>query len=87
MSRSFRPTSNNSASNPDPPSRTEAGSFRANPTLRLRPVDEWNCLLVYTPEAPAIHYLSPLAWVVFELCDGSPRADIQETYLRLNAGK
>jgi hypothetical protein len=50
-------------------------------------VDEWNCLLVYTPEAPAIHYLSPLAWVVFELCDGSPRADIQETYLRLNAGR
>lgn len=50
-------------------------------------MDEWNCLLVYTPEAPAIHYLSPLAWVVFELCDGSPRADIQETYLRLNAGR
>src|SRR5262249_33610116 len=69
------------------PSDREADSFRANPTVRRRPVDEWNCMLVYTPEAPAIHYLNSLAWVVFELCDGSSRADIREAYLRLNAGR
>jgi hypothetical protein len=44
-------------------------------------------MLVYTPANPAIHYLSPLAWVVFELCDGSSRSDIEQNFLRLNAGR
>jgi hypothetical protein len=55
--------------------------------LKLRPVDEWNCMLVYTPANPAIHYLNPLAWVVFELSDGSSRAQIRQAYLTLNAGR
>lgn len=42
-------------------------------------------MLVYTPAKPAIHYLNPLAWLVFEICDGRSYTEVLEVFLRTNA--
>jgi len=41
--------------------------------IRVRPVPEWGCLLVYTPSSPNLHYLDGHSWFIFELCN-------EETY-------
>lgn len=49
--------------------------------LRVRAVPEWGCLLVYTPSNPNLHYLDAHSWLIFELCDGRPYADILADFL------
>jgi hypothetical protein len=46
------------------------GSYRKVPNIRVRPIPEMECCLVFTPDDPDIHTLNASAWLVFELCDG-----------------
>jgi len=43
-------------------------------------VDEWSSCLVYAPATRRLHMLDPHAWLILELCDGTPRARIAERY-------
>lgn len=54
--------------------------FRKPANLRVRPVPEWGCVLVYTPSNPNLHYLDAHSWLVFELCDGSSFQDIRTEF-------
>lgn len=57
------------------------GYYKKAANLRTREVEEWNTLLVYTPDNPNIHYLNPTAWLIFELCDGRTKEQIEKEYL------
>ncbi len=61
------------------------------PGLRLRPVPEQNCCLVYRPPAPAanpprppmLHGLNVTAWLVLTLCDGRDEVAIEQEFAQL----
>ena len=44
--------------------------YRKTTGLRIRPVPEMGCCLVYTPSDPNLYTLNSAAWLIFELCDG-----------------
>lgn len=58
------------------------------PGLRLRPVPEQACCLVYRPpsagtvprQAPALHALNLTSWLVLTLCDGRDEAAMSEEF-------
>lgn len=55
--------------------------FRRLPDLRLRPIPEWQALIVYTPQRPDLHWLNPEAWMVLELANGEV-TQIADAYAR-----
>jgi hypothetical protein len=49
--------------------------------LRIRPVDEWDHCLVYTPANPNLVSLNLNAWLVLELCGtGNEFSSIERGY-------
>lgn len=55
-------------------------TYEKVPGVRLRPVEEWEGLMAYTPERPALHWLNPVAWMVIELCDGKSEPEVVEAF-------
>lgn len=51
-----------------------------HPSLRMRPVPEQNCCIVFTAQRPNLYTLNPTAWLVLELCDGQPGTAIEAAY-------
>jgi hypothetical protein len=54
--------------------------FTRWPDLKIRRMQEWDRLLVYTPHRPSLHQLNAEAWLVFELADGRGYEDIFDAY-------
>ena len=50
------------------------------PDLRIRPVPELECCLVFTPQRPNLYTLNATAWLVLELCDGRAGSALEEAY-------
>jgi len=50
------------------------------PDLRIRPVPEMGCCLVYTPRNPNLYTLNATAWLILELCDGRSGAEIAASF-------
>lgn len=56
------------------------GCYRQAAGLRVRPVPELETCIVFTSLRPKLYMLNLAAWLVFELCDGSPAERIAEAY-------
>lgn len=56
------------------------GSYRKVRNLRVRPVPEMEVCLVFTPDDPNLYTLNPTAWLIFELCDGRPFAEMEDAF-------
>ena len=50
------------------------------PNIRVRPVNEMDVCLVYTPRNPRLYTLNPTAWLVMELCDGRDWTSLERRY-------
>jgi len=57
--------------------------YKRKPTLRLRPVDEWQACVAYTPEHPKLVLLNATAWLILELCDGNNVEDLERQFWEL----
>ncbi len=57
-----------------------SGCWQRTKPLRVRPVPQMECCLVYTPSRPMLYTLNAPAWLAFELCDGRPRASSVAAY-------
>jgi hypothetical protein len=63
--------------------------WRREPEIRLRPVAEQQCCLVYRPPSapaeprrpPALHALNLTTWLVLTLCDGRDEAAMAEEFI------
>jgi hypothetical protein len=54
--------------------------YRTVPDIRVRPIDEMDVCLVYTPSDPKLYTLNPTAWLVMELCDGRDWTSLERGY-------
>lgn len=54
--------------------------YSKTPNIRIRPVNEMDVCLVYTPNSPKLYTLNPTAWLVMELCDGRDLAALERRY-------
>lgn len=54
--------------------------YSRTPALRIRPVPELDCCIVFTPERPNLYTLNPSAWLILELCDGQDGRSLEEAY-------
>ncbi len=54
--------------------------FRRVSDLRVRPVPELGCCLVFTPSRPRLYTLNPAAWLLLELCDGQDRGALEAEF-------
>jgi hypothetical protein len=61
--------------------------YRKVPHLRARPVRQAECLMVFSPSAPKIHWLDLNAWLIFELSDGRTGTELEGAYLDAVAGR
>jgi hypothetical protein len=43
----------------------------------LRRLPEWRQCYAYTPARPELHELNTTAWLIVELCDGQPLAELE----------
>ena len=59
---------------------TGESKYRKVAGLRSRPVQEADCLMVFSPLAPRIQWLDLGAWLIFELCDGHSVDEIERAY-------
>jgi hypothetical protein len=51
------------------------------PDLRLKPLDDLGCLLVFTPDRPRIHWLNAKSWLIFELCEQATEREVFAHYV------
>ncbi len=65
---------------PGDPERT---AYRKARGLRARPATQGECLMVFSPDAPRIHWLDLNAWLIFELSDGRTFAELERAYLEI----
>lgn len=56
------------------------GYYRKVANLRVRPVEEMEVCLVFTPDNPKLYSLNPTAWLIFELCDGRRLEELESAY-------
>lgn len=61
--------------------------FRKASGLRARPAKEGECLMVFSPGAPRLHWLDLNAWLIFELSDGRTFAELERAYLEVVGGR
>jgi hypothetical protein len=55
--------------------------------LRVRPMAEWQGLMVFAPEQPNIYLLNQTSGVMLELCDGRPAEELRRDFLELVADR
>lgn len=61
--------------------------FRKASGLRARPATQGECLMVFSPGAPRLHWLDLNAWLIFELSDGRSFAELERAYLEVVGGR
>jgi hypothetical protein len=59
---------------------SQRARYRKVPDIRVRPVNEMDVCLVYTPSDPKLYTLNPTAWLVMELCDGRAWRSLERRY-------
>jgi hypothetical protein len=58
-------------------------SFTKSPDLVLRRLPEWRQCYAYTPKHPEVYELNITAWLIVELCDGQPLAELERLFLEM----
>ena len=59
---------------------SQRARYSTVPDIRVRPVNEMDLCLVYTPSNPKLYSLNPTAWLVMELCDGRGWTSLERGY-------
>jgi hypothetical protein len=67
---------------PASPAR-EPAAYRKVAGVRVRPSKQGECLVAFSPQAPRIHWLDLNAWLIFELSDGRPFAEMEKAYVEV----
>jgi hypothetical protein len=62
-------------------------TLRKAPGVRARPATQGECLMVFSPGAPRLHWLDLNAWLIFELSDGRTFAELERAYLEVVGGR
>lgn len=65
----------------------ERAAYRKVPGLRARPSTQGECLMVFSPGAPKLHWLDLNAWLIFELSDGRTFSEMERAYLEVVGGR
>ncbi len=55
--------------------------FIKSPDVALRRFPEWRLCYAYTPAHPELYELNITAWLIVEMCEGQPLADLERAYL------
>lgn len=55
-------------------------SYARTAALRIRPVPERECCIVFTPDRPNLYTLNATAWLILELCDGQDGRSLEAAY-------
>ncbi len=57
---------------------TASAQFRytKNARLRMRLFKPWHAAMVYTADAPALHWINSTTWLILELCEERTEDDI-----------
>lgn len=61
---------------------SQAACYRKTPNIRVREIPEMSTCLVFTPDDPEVYTLNSSAWLIFQLCDGSPESKIARAFHR-----
>jgi hypothetical protein len=59
------------------------GYYRKKVNLRVRQIIETNTCLVFTPDNPNLYSLNTTALLIFNICDGKSREEIEKIFLEL----
>ncbi len=59
------------------------GCYRKKASLRVRQITETNTCLVFTPDNPNLYSLNFTALLIFNLCDGKSREEIEKIFLEV----
>ncbi|AGC43748.1 hypothetical protein MYSTI_02432 [Myxococcus stipitatus DSM 14675] len=70
-----------------PPPTVDLTAYRKTRGLRARASPRGECLMVFSPEAPRIHWLDLNAWLIFELSDGRTLPEMERAYLEVVGGR
>jgi hypothetical protein len=62
------------------------GRFSKTVGMRERPMEEWDCLLVFTPAKPDLHILNTTSWAIMELCTGQDFDQLVADYQEFSGG-
>ncbi|MFY0562232.1 aKG-HExxH-type peptide beta-hydroxylase [Archangium lansingense] len=65
----------------------ERAAYQKVPGLRARPSTQGECLMVFSPGAPKLHWLDLNAWLIFELSDGRTFPEMERAYLEVIGGR
>ncbi|CAM3579144.1 hypothetical protein G4177_09595 [Corallococcus sp. ZKHCc1 1396] len=65
----------------------EGATYRKVNGLRARPSTRGECLMVFSPDAPRLHWLDLNAWLIFELSDGRTFTELERAYLEAIGGR
>lgn len=57
------------------------GYYRKKANLRVRQITETNTCLIFTPDNPNLYSLNTTALLIFNICDGKPREEIEKIFL------
>ncbi|MDH6126856.1 PqqD family protein [Kitasatospora sp. GP82] len=63
------------------------GRFVKTDGIRERPMEEWDCLLVFTPAKPDLHILNTTSWAIMELCEGQDFTQLVADYQEFSGGR
>ncbi|WNG18204.1 aKG-HExxH-type peptide beta-hydroxylase [Cystobacter fuscus] len=62
-------------------------AYRKVNGVRARPSTQGECLMVFSPGSPKIHWLDLNAWLIFELSDGLTFPEMERAYLEVVGGR
>ena len=57
------------------------GYYRKKENIRVRQITETNTCLVFTPDNPNLYSLNTTASLIFNICDGKSREEIEKKFL------
>lgn len=86
LSDSLAPVAAEAFPEPAAPRRADVALRRAA-DLAARPVAEAECLVVFSRSTRKVQWLDLGAWLVFELCDGRTRDEVERAYVEAVAGR
>jgi hypothetical protein len=59
------------------------GCYRKKENLRVKQITETNTCLVFTPDNPNLYSLNTTALLIFNICDGKSREEVERIFLEL----
>ncbi|MEG4293066.1 hypothetical protein Q5692_30930 [Microcoleus sp. C2C3] len=55
--------------------------YKKKANLQIRQIAETDTCLIFAPDNTTLYSLDISAWLIFELCDGKSREEIEKTFL------